>query len=365
LPRVWSHCWETAYLAQHLCRQKRLPAGRPRRPFWPGCCTRRADSFWSITFPGQFAAACQGARQLKSPLAPRLLETFQTTPAQLTAYLMELWGMPAEVVTAISFQDNPQQEPGGAFSLTSALYVADHIAARKAPPDDFAAWKNGTWTYLRTIGCQDDFRSGRIHHSRSTAARNIDPKLAARKGLNWRRGADFICPDMLAGTYTAIVTPFRNGQFDAPAFKRLIDMQVKGGVDGIVPVGTTGESPTLDYKEHIEVIAHAVEYAAGRIHVMAGTGGNSTSEAVYLTQEAEKAGADSSLQVAPYYNKPTPGGIVPAFPGSQPRHQTAAGPLQRSFALRRRDRRGDRPAPGGRDAPRWSASRKPAATPTA
>jgi len=118
---------------------------------------------------------------------------------------------------------------------------------------------------------------------------------------------------MLAGTYTAIVTPFRNGKFDAPAFKRLIDMQVKGGVDGLVPVGTTGESPTLDYKEHGEVIAHAVEYAAGRIQVMAGTGGNSTSEAVFLTQEAEKAGADSSLQVAPYYNKPTQEGLFQHF----------------------------------------------------
>jgi len=118
---------------------------------------------------------------------------------------------------------------------------------------------------------------------------------------------------MLTGTYTAIVTPFRNGKFDAPAFKRLVELQVKGGVDGIVPVGTTGESPTLDYKEHIEVIAHAVEYAAGRIHVMAGTGGNSTSEAIYLTQEAEKAGADSSLQVAPYYNKPTQEGLFQHF----------------------------------------------------
>jgi 4-hydroxy-tetrahydrodipicolinate synthase len=118
---------------------------------------------------------------------------------------------------------------------------------------------------------------------------------------------------MLAGTYTAIVTPFRNGKFDGPAFKRLIDMQVKAGVDGLVPVGTTGESPTLDYKEHIEVVAHAVEYAAGRIQVMAGTGGNSTSEAVYLTREAEKAGADSTLQVAPYYNKPTQEGLFQHF----------------------------------------------------
>jgi 4-hydroxy-tetrahydrodipicolinate synthase len=118
---------------------------------------------------------------------------------------------------------------------------------------------------------------------------------------------------MLAGTYTALVTPFRHGKFDAPAFKRLVDLQFKGGVDGLVPVGTTGESPTLDYKEHIEVISHAVEYAAGRIPVMAGTGGNSTSEAVYLTQEAEKAGAHSTLQVAPYYNKPTQEGLFQHF----------------------------------------------------
>jgi 4-hydroxy-tetrahydrodipicolinate synthase len=118
---------------------------------------------------------------------------------------------------------------------------------------------------------------------------------------------------MLTGTYTAIVTPFRNGSFDPMAFKRLIDLQVKGGVDGIVAVGTTGESPTLDYKEHIEVIARAVEYAAGRIRVMAGSGANATSEAVYLTQEAEKAGADASLQVAPYYNKPTQEGLFQHF----------------------------------------------------
>jgi 4-hydroxy-tetrahydrodipicolinate synthase len=118
---------------------------------------------------------------------------------------------------------------------------------------------------------------------------------------------------MLTGTYTAIVTPFRQGKLDADGLKRLIEMQVRAGVDGIVPVGTTGESPTLDYKEHIEVIARSVEYAAGRIHVMAGTGGNSTSEAVYLTQEAEKAGADSSLQVAPYYNKPTQEGLFQHF----------------------------------------------------
>jgi len=118
---------------------------------------------------------------------------------------------------------------------------------------------------------------------------------------------------MLSGTYTAMVTPFRDGKLDRVAFKKLVDLQIKAGVDGIVAVGTTGESPTLDYKEHIEVVALAVQCAAGRIHVMAGTGGNSTSEAVYLTREAEKAGADSSLQVAPYYNKPTQEGLYQHF----------------------------------------------------
>src|SRR3954454_15074662 len=111
---------------------------------------------------------------------------------------------------------------------------------------------------------------------------------------------------MFTGTYTAIVTPFKkNGQIDEAALERLIKMQIKGGVDGIVPVGTTGESPTLNYEEHIEVIALSVKFAAGKLKVLAGTGGNSTSEAIYLTQHAERVGANGSLQVAPYYNKPT------------------------------------------------------------
>jgi 4-hydroxy-tetrahydrodipicolinate synthase len=84
-------------------------------------------------------------------------------------------------------------------------------------------------------------------------------------------------------------------------------------VDGIVPVGTTGESPTVDYEEHIRLVALAVKFAAGKIKVIAGTGGNSTKEAIYLTQEAEKAGADASLQVAPYYNKPTQDGLFQHF----------------------------------------------------
>ena len=118
---------------------------------------------------------------------------------------------------------------------------------------------------------------------------------------------------MITGTYTAIVTPFKNGEIDADALRRLVRAQISAGVDGIVPVGTTGESPTLDYEEHIEVIAYAVEFASGKIKVLGGCGSNSTNEAINLTKGAEKVGADGSLQVAPYYNKPTQEGLYQHF----------------------------------------------------
>ena len=118
---------------------------------------------------------------------------------------------------------------------------------------------------------------------------------------------------MFTGTYTAIVTPFKNGKLDEAALERLIKLQIKGGVDGIVPVGTTGESPTVDYDEHIRIVELSVRFAARKVKVIAGTGGNSTKEAIYLTQRAEKAGADASLQVAPYYNKPTQEGLFQHF----------------------------------------------------
>lgn len=118
---------------------------------------------------------------------------------------------------------------------------------------------------------------------------------------------------MFTGTYTAIVTPFKNGQVDTPALERLIKAQIKGGVEGIVPVGTTGESPTLSYEEHKEVIRLAIKFANKKIKVLAGTGANSTEEAIYLTRAAQEAGADGSLQVAPYYNKPTQEGLYQHF----------------------------------------------------
>ena len=118
---------------------------------------------------------------------------------------------------------------------------------------------------------------------------------------------------MFAGTHTAIVTPFKNGKLDEAALKKIIDLQFDNGITGIVPCGTTGESPTLDYDEHEQVVKLSVEFAKGRGVVMAGTGSNSTREAVELTQEAEAAGATAILQVAPYYNKPTQDGLFQHF----------------------------------------------------
>ncbi len=118
---------------------------------------------------------------------------------------------------------------------------------------------------------------------------------------------------MFAGTHTALVTPFRDGKIDLDGFRLLIESQIAGGVDGIVPVGTTGESPTLSHDEHREVIRAAVGIAGGRCKVIGGTGSNSTAEAVDLTRDAERVGADAALVVAPYYNKPSPEGLYQHF----------------------------------------------------
>lgn len=115
------------------------------------------------------------------------------------------------------------------------------------------------------------------------------------------------------GLYTAIVTPFKDNKVDAEALKALVEAQIAGGVDGIVPVGTTGESPTLGHDEHMEVIRLAIEYAAGRCQVIAGTGSNSTVEAIEMTKAAEAMGADGTLQVCPYYNKPSQEGVYRHF----------------------------------------------------
>ena len=115
------------------------------------------------------------------------------------------------------------------------------------------------------------------------------------------------------GLYTAIVTPFKNGQVDYDAYKALIEAQIAGGVDGIVPMGTTGESPTVSTEEHLEIIRVCIETVAGRCQVIAGTGANCTAEAIELTKAAAAMGADGTLQVCPYYNKPNQEGVYQHF----------------------------------------------------
>ncbi len=114
----------------------------------------------------------------------------------------------------------------------------------------------------------------------------------------------------MGGTFTALVTPFRQGTLDETAFAHLVEEQIAAGIDGLIPVGTTGESPTLSMEEHLRVIELTAEVAKGRVRVFAGTGSNSTAEALHLSQEAEKRGADGLLVVCPYYNKPTQAGLL-------------------------------------------------------
>lgn len=118
---------------------------------------------------------------------------------------------------------------------------------------------------------------------------------------------------MIKGSLPALVTPFRNGGPDVESLRQLVDWQIESGSDGLVPVGTTGESPTLSHEEHDLVVETVVSAAAGRVPVVAGAGSNSTAEAIRLAQAAEQAGADAVLVVTPYYNKPTQAGLVEHF----------------------------------------------------
>jgi 4-hydroxy-tetrahydrodipicolinate synthase len=118
---------------------------------------------------------------------------------------------------------------------------------------------------------------------------------------------------MISGAMTAMVTPFREGRLDESRLREQVEHQIKGGIDALVPVGTTGESPTVDFKEHARVIELTVQYARGRVPVIAGVGGNATTEALELHQIAKRAGAAAGLSVNPYYNKPTQEGLYRHF----------------------------------------------------
>src|SRR5438874_8188098 len=118
---------------------------------------------------------------------------------------------------------------------------------------------------------------------------------------------------MLKGAMTAMVSPFKSGKLDEGRLRDQIEFQIAGGIEGLIPVGTTGESPTLDFREHERVIELTVQHARGRVPVIAGVGGNATSEALILHQYAKDVGADAGLSVNPYYNKPSQEGLYRHF----------------------------------------------------
>ncbi len=118
---------------------------------------------------------------------------------------------------------------------------------------------------------------------------------------------------MFKGMYTAIITPFRDGKIDYSSLEKIIEMQVKSGVDGIIPMGTTGESPTVSFDEHKQFVKKVVQIVNKRVMVIAGTGANATEEAICLSKSAEDAGVDGILSVNPYYNKPTQMGLILHF----------------------------------------------------
>ncbi|SOB57221.1 4-hydroxy-tetrahydrodipicolinate synthase [Pseudodesulfovibrio profundus] len=115
------------------------------------------------------------------------------------------------------------------------------------------------------------------------------------------------------GAFTALSTPFTNGEIDEEAYRAFIEWQIEQGIDGLVPCGTTGEAATMNHEEQGRIISICVDQAKGRVPVVAGAGSNSTKEAIQLTKLAKDAGADAALQITPYYNKPTPGGLVEHF----------------------------------------------------
>jgi HD-like signal output (HDOD) protein len=152
LSKVWNHCWETATLAQGYCREQNLPRTAAEEAFLAGLLHETGRLILIDNYPDEFRLACEAARANNVSLSAELAGSFAATPAQMAAYLLDLWGMPEGVVQALSVLDNPAQTEGAAFSVTSALYIADQLATRKMPPDMLPA-PDWNADYLRSIGC--------------------------------------------------------------------------------------------------------------------------------------------------------------------------------------------------------------------
>jgi HD-like signal output (HDOD) protein len=158
LERVWSHCWKTAALAQCYCREKEMPRQTQEEVFLAGLLHETGRLILMDNFPAQYQTACNCARKAGSPLGPNLRAAFHVAPCEIAAYLLDLWGMPATAVAAVSFLEQPEKENATAFTPASALYIADQIASRETPPDPFDA-EEWNVAYLRSIGCPEDMDS--------------------------------------------------------------------------------------------------------------------------------------------------------------------------------------------------------------
>ncbi len=157
MQRVWSHCWETAALAQCYCREQGLPRQVREESFLAGLLHETGRLILIDNFPAEYQAACDAARQARSPLGPHLRAVFQAAPCEIAAYLLDLWGMPDSVVAAISLLEHPEQEKATAFTANSALFIADHVGSRQVPPDPFSP-EEWNASYLRSIGCAEDLQ---------------------------------------------------------------------------------------------------------------------------------------------------------------------------------------------------------------
>jgi HD-like signal output (HDOD) protein len=158
LPKVWAHCWGTACLAQFICREKRLPHKTGEESFMAGLLHEAGRFILVDNFPDQYEAACKKAHDTKTPLGGNLREVFSATPCEISGYVLELWGLPASVVTGISLLDSPEKEKSGEFSMATSLYIADRLASQTFPPDPYPI-ENWRMDYLRAVGCEDDIPS--------------------------------------------------------------------------------------------------------------------------------------------------------------------------------------------------------------
>jgi len=155
--QVWSHCWETAALAQCYCREHGLSRQEREEAFLAGLLHETGRLILMDNFPAQYQGACDAARRAGSPLGPHLREVFQAAPCEIASYLLDLWGMPDSVVAAVSLLEHPEKEKPAGFTATSALYIADQVGTRGTPPDPFPP-EEWNAAYLCSLGCSEDLQ---------------------------------------------------------------------------------------------------------------------------------------------------------------------------------------------------------------